>query len=73
MQVEHGLLCTKDLDMKTKQDETAVQEIDIETAQMIVKAAEEKRAQEFLKEYEELCKKHGFQLVPNVQMGVRKL
>lgn len=52
---------------------TKIEEIDIETAQRIVKAAEEKRAQEFLKEYEELCKKYGYQIVPNVQMGVRKI
>jgi hypothetical protein len=59
--------------MTSKQKETAVQEIDIETAQMIVKVAEEKRVQEYLKEYEALCKKWGYQLVPNTQMGVRKL
>jgi len=50
-----------------------VEEIDLETAQMIVKAAEEKRMQEFLKRYEELCKEFGYQLVPNVQLGIKKL
>lgn len=50
-----------------------VEEIDLETAQMIVKAAEEKCMQEYLKEYEELCKKYGFQLVPNAQLGIKKL
>jgi ACT domain-containing protein len=50
-----------------------VEEIDLETAQMIVKAAEEKHMQEFLKRYEELCKEFGYQLVPNVQLGVRKI
>lgn len=66
-------MATKSKEKQNGTAETAVQEIDIETAQRIVKAAEEKRAQEFLKEYEELCKKYGFQLVPNVQMGVRKI
>ena len=50
-----------------------VEEIDLETAQMIVQAAGEKRAQEFMKEYEALCKKYGFMLVPNVQLGIKKL
>lgn len=64
--------------MATKQKqngiaETAVQEIDIETAQMVIRAAKEKRVQEYLKEYEALCKKYGLQIVPNVQMGVREL
>lgn len=65
--------------MATKQkqngtaQETAVQEIDIETAQMVIKAAKEKKVQEYLKEYEALCKKYGLQIVPNVQMGVREL
>lgn len=60
--------------MATKEKQNGIaQEIDIETAKRIVKAAEEKRAQEFLKEYEELCKKYGYQIVPNVQMGVRKI
>ncbi len=73
MQAARGLIFTRDLDMTSKQKETAVQEIDIETAQMIVKAAEEKRVQEYLKEYEELCKKYGFQLVPNTQLGIKKI
>jgi hypothetical protein len=64
--------------MATKQKqngiaETAVQEIDIETAQMVIRAAKEKRVQEYLKEYETLCKKYGLQIVPNIQMGVREL
>ncbi len=50
-----------------------VEEIDLETAQMIVKAAEEKRMQEFVKEYEELCKKYGFMLAPSVQLGIKKI
>ena len=50
-----------------------VEEIDLETARKIVEAAERKRAEEFAKEYEELCKKYGYQLVPNVQLGVRKI
>ncbi len=53
--------------------EQKIEEIDLETAQIIVQKAEEKRAQEFIKEYEELCKKYGFQLVPNVQLGIKKL
>lgn len=55
------------------QQNGTVQEIDIEMAQQIVRAAEEKRAQEFLKQYEKLCKEFGFQLVPNVQLGIKKL
>lgn len=55
----------------TKQND--IEEIDLKTAQMIVKAAEEKRMQEYLKEYEELCKKYGFQLVPNTQLGIKKI
>ena len=50
-----------------------VEEIDLETAQMVIKAAKEKKVQEYLKEYEALCKKYGLQIVPNVQMGVREL
>lgn len=50
-----------------------VEEIDLETAQMIVKAAEEKRIQEFIRRYDELCKEFGLQLVPNVQMGIKKI
>lgn len=73
MQVEHGLLCTKDLDMKTKQDETAVQEIDIETAQMVIKVAEEKKMKEFLRRYEELCKEFGYAFFVPDKLGVRKL
>ena len=59
--------------MTIEEKQNDIQEIDIETAQMIVKVAEEKRVQEYLKEYEALCKKWGYQLVPNTQMGVRKL
>jgi thiamine monophosphate synthase len=50
-----------------------IEEIDLETAQMIVQKAEEKRMQEFAKEYEELCKKYGFMLAPSVQLGIKKL
>lgn len=57
---------------KTNQ-QNGIEEIDFETAQMIVKAAEEKRVQEFLKRYEELCEEFGFQLVPNVQLGIKKI
>lgn len=59
--------------MTIEEKQNDIQEIDIETAQMIVKAAEEKRMQEFLKRYEELCKEFGYQLVPNVQLGIKKL
>lgn len=58
---------------KTQQNGTAVQEIDVETAQMIVKVAEEKKMQGFLKEYEELCKKWGYQFFVPTQLGIRKL
>lgn len=50
-----------------------IEEIDLETAQQIVKAAEEKRAKEFMAEYEALCKKYGFMLAPSVQLGIKKL
>lgn len=65
--------------MATKQkqngtaQETAVQEIDIETAQMVIRAAEEKKMKEFLKRYEELCKEFGYTFFVPDKMGIRKL
>lgn len=64
--------------MATKQKqngttETAVQEIDIETAQMVIKAAEEKKMKEFLRRYEELCKEFGYAFFVPDKLGVRKL
>ena len=49
-----------------------VEEIDLETAQMIVKAAEEKHMKEFLSRYDELCKEFGLQIVPVSKLEVRK-
>jgi thiamine monophosphate synthase len=73
MQAARGLIFTRDLDMTSKQKETAVQEIDIETAQMVIKVAEEKKMKEFLRRYEELCKEFGYAFFVPDKLGVRKL
>ena len=63
--------------MATKQQnetaETAVQEIDLETAQQIIATAEKKKAAEFFEAYKQLCQQHGYQLVPSVQLEIRKI
>lgn len=52
--------------------ETAVQEIDLETAQRIIATAEKKRMDEFIAAYKALCQEYGFELVPSVQLEIRK-
>lgn len=53
--------------------EPKIEEIDIETAQMVIRAAEEKKMKEFLKRYEELCKEFGYTFFVPDKMGIRKL
>lgn len=41
-------------------------QVDIEQLQQQMEQAEEERRNTFIKEYHELCKKHSFQLVPEM-------
>jgi uncharacterized protein YqiB (DUF1249 family) len=64
---------TKTAQKTQEQNGTAVQEIDETTAQKIIAAAEKKRIAAFLEAYQALCQEHGYQLVPAVQLEVRKI
>ena len=61
--------------MATKQkknnDNGQVESLDLETAQAVVKAANEARAREFLEKYKALCQEYKMQLAPNVQLAVQ--
>jgi len=52
--------------MKTEKTE-------LEKAQEIIKAAEKAKTDLFQKEYEELCKKHGYIIDVNTMLVIKKI
>jgi len=47
--------------------------ISTEDAMAVLQAENEKKLKAFAKDYEELCKKHGMEISPQVKMTVRPL
>jgi len=47
--------------------------LDLETAKRLVEEEEKAKQDEFIKEYEELCKKYGYRIVPIVNLQLNKV
>ena len=47
--------------------------LDLETAKRVLEEEEKKIQDEFIKEYEELCKKYGYRIVPIVNLQLNKI
>lgn len=48
-------------------------DLDLETAKKLVEDEEKKKQDEFIQEYDELCKKYGYRIVPIVNLQLNKI
>lgn len=48
-------------------------DLDLETAKRLLEEEEKKTQDEFIREYEELCKKYGYRIVPIVSLQLNKI